>query len=88
MPRRKLPQAEKAPIASKPARKPRQVTQRWLSRQLVEAHARARLEGDVRLELAALNALAKLHGLNREADMPGASPGESLTIYLPDNARD
>ena len=88
MTKRKPMAAEACPIAPGSVRKPRQVTLRWLSRQLVEAHARAQASSDVRLELAALNALAKLHGLNRETDNLNAAPAESLTIYLPHNGRD
>ena len=85
-----MPQRSSEPKAAPDtpkARLPNKVTLRWLSRQLVQAHARANQSGDVRLELAALNALAKLHGLNREADM-AIDPGEPSIIYLPDNGRD
>ena len=66
---------------------PRNVTIRWLSRQLVETYGRACAAGDLRIELAALNALAKLHGLNKETE-PMPIPGEAATVYLPDNGRD
>ncbi len=78
--------ADIAPPPSQPIT-PRNVTIRWLSRQLVETYGRARIAGDLRIELAALNALAKLHGLNKEAD-PMPLPGEAATVYLPENGRD
>ena len=60
MARRKsdLSMADLAPLPPRPVT-PRNVTIRWLSRQLVETYGRACAAGDLRIELAALNALAK-----------------------------
>ena len=88
MARRKsdLSMADLTPLPPRPVT-PRNVTIRWLSRQLVETYGRACAAGDLRIELAALNALAKLHGLNKETDAMPVSL-EAATVYLPDNGRD
>ena len=78
--------ADIAPPPRQPITPPN-VTIRWLSRQLVETYGRACAAGDLRIELAALNALAKLHGLNKETE-PMPIPSEAAPVYLPDNGRD